>query len=213
MFTGIVEEIGIIQTLSPYPNGLKVSISARKVLEGVQLGDSIAVNGVCVTVTEFTDTSFTVDIMLETVRKTLWQFAASGDRVHLERAMTLSKPLGGHIVTGHVNGIGEIIDIKRETLHTVVTVQPPAKLLRYMVDQGSVAINGVSLTIVEVTDKYFTVSLVPHTISATTILDAKKVNLEVDILAKYVEKMLRPETAEEKKDELTVESLMEAGFY
>ena len=213
MFTGIVEEIGIIQALSPYPNGLKVSISAHKVLEGVQLGDSIAVNGVCVTVTEFTDTSFTVDIMLETVKKTLWQFAASGDRVHLERALTLSKPLGGHIVTGHVNGVGEIIDIKRETLHTVVTVQPPAKLLRYMVDQGSVAINGVSLTIVEVTDKYFTVSLVPHTISATTILDAKKVNLEVDILAKYVEKMLRPETAEEKKDELTVESLMEAGFY
>ncbi|OEF98491.1 riboflavin synthase [Desulfuribacillus alkaliarsenatis] len=194
MFTGIVEEIGNIQSIQQVKGlGKRLSIKAQVVLEDVNIGDSIAVNGICLTVTEFSKNMFSVDVMPETIEKTNLKELKSGSPVNLERAMQVGGRFGGHIVSGHIDGIATIIDKKEVANAIIYTFKPAQTLLKYMVPKGSVTIDGISLTLVDVDASSFSISLIPHT-KDVTILGSKQsgdyVNVECDMLAKYVEKLL-----------------------
>lgn len=193
MFTGIVEELGTVRGIQRGANSIRIEIAAETVLADVKLGDSIAVNGVCLTVVDFAADRFTADVMPETMRKTSLHKLQPGDRINLERALRLGDRMGGHIVSGHVDGIGTIRRMERQDIAMIVTLSCPAALLRYIIPKGSITIDGISLTVVEVTGEGFSVSLIPHTAGMTT-LGLKKagdpVNLETDIIGKYVEKLL-----------------------
>ena len=193
MFTGIIEEVGTVKQLIPGTVSYKLSVSASKVLEGTAVGDSIATNGICLTVTAIHGNSFDADVMAETVRRTSFSSLRPGSPVNLERALTLSSRLGGHIVSGHIDGTGKITDMTREDNAVWVTVACGRDLLRYMIEKGSVAIDGISLTIAYVDDECFKVSIIPHTGEETILLKKKPgdpVNLECDLIGKYVEKLL-----------------------
>jgi riboflavin synthase len=188
MFTGIIEEMGIIRSLGR--DGLEVS--AQKTLEGTQLGDSIAVEGVCLTVTKIEQNWFKVNLMPETLRRTNFGQLRPGDPVNLERALTLNSRLGGHLVQGHIDGVGKIANKRPEVDAILVNIAAPEELLRYVVEKGFIALDGASLTVTEVNSRSFGVSLVPYTQSMITLTSKRlgdEVNLEVDILAKYVEKL------------------------
>jgi riboflavin synthase len=213
MFTGIIEEIGRIRSLG---TGSLV-IGAEKVLEDVKLGDSIAVNGVCLTVTSFSKAQFTVDVMPETLRRTSLRELKIGSPVNLERALTLASRLGGHIVSGHVEGIGEIVSFVEEGNALLMKVRAASDLLRYIVARGSVALDGISLTVAQVTDSDFTVSLIPHTREVTNLGNKKvgsPINIETDVLGKYVEKMLKGSSSAPAKAQsnMTLDFLRENGF-
>ena len=208
MFTGIVEEIGIIKNTS---NGL--TITAQIVLKDLHIGDSIAVNGICLTVTSFTSNSFTVDVIGETYRRTNLSKLKIGSSVNLERAMPMNGRFGGHIVSGHIDGIGTIIDIGNEKDALWITISTDNKILKYIIEKGSVTIDGVSLTVAYIDDVKFKVSLIPHT-QSQTILHSKgigdTVNLENDIIAKYIEKLF---VNKEKKDSnIDINFLTRCGF-
>ena len=211
MFTGIIEEVGHVARIG----GGSLVIDCQKVLEDVHLGDSIAVNGVCLTVTRFDQSSFTADVMPETVRRTSLAELKKGSPVNLERALTLSSRLGGHIVSGHIDGTGEIVKFADEGNAILMTVSAGQDLLRYIVEKGSVALDGISLTVAAVTDSDFTVSLIPHTREVTN-LGSKKIgspiNIETDVLGKYVEKMLSGNPVPTQKSTLTLDFLRENGF-
>ncbi|MBM2831109.1 MAG: ribE [Dehalococcoidia bacterium] len=206
MFTGIVEEIGRVKAMSP--KGL--TISARKALEGTKLGDSVAVNGVCLTVTRLGGSSFSVDVMPETLRRTNLGGLRSGDPVNLERALGLGDRLGGHLVQGHVDATGKLLSFTPQGDATIVAVSAPPSLMPYIVEKGFVAVDGISLTVIERDSSSFKVSLVAYT-QQNTILGTKKpgelVNLEVDILAKYVEQLLKRPASR-----ISQEFLVEHGF-
>jgi len=194
MFTGLIEEIGTLQHITRQGEALVLTIRAKKVLEGVQLGDSISVNGVCLTAIRFDGTSVAMDVMPETFRKTTLRRLVPGDKVNLERAMLATSRFGGHIVQGHVDGTGAIRS--RETVDNAVyfTIEPDdPSLFRYIIAKGSIAIDGISLTVADTTDGAFRVSIIPHTL-AETVLQHKQpgdaVNLETDIVGKYVEHLL-----------------------
>lgn len=210
MFTGIIEEVGRVARIG----GGSLLIDCQKVLEDVHLGDSIAVNGVCLTVTHFDGASFTADVMPETVRRTSLAELKKGSPVNLERALTLASRLGGHIVSGHIDGTGEIVNFADEGNAILMTVNAESALLRYIVEKGSVALDGISLTVASVTDHDFTVSLIPHTREVTN-LGSKKlgspINIETDVLGKYVEKMLGGSKAPTKST-MTLDFLRENGF-
>lgn len=216
MFTGIVEEVGRVRSVG---NG-HMEISAEKVTEGTAIGDSIAVNGVCLTVTAFTRGGFTADVMPVTLAHSSLGSLRAGDGVNLERALTLSSRLGGHIVSGHIDGVGRVNSVEAKENARILHIDAAPTLLRYIVPRGSVAIDGVSLTVAEVDDKGFSVSLIPHTRQATA-LDGKKagapVNIENDVIGKYVDKLLlvpsRTEKTEETpSEELTAAFLQKCGF-
>ena len=211
MFTGIIEEVGHVARIG----GGSLVIDCQKVLEDVHLGDSIAVNGVCLTVTRFDRSSFTADVMPETVRRTSLAELKKGSPVNLERALTLASRLGGHIVSGHIDGTGEIVKFADEGNAILMTISADSSLLRYIVEKGSVALDGISLTVAAVTDSDFTVSLIPHTREVTN-LGSKKVgssiNIEADVLGKYVEKMLGGNHAPTQKSTMTLDFLRENGF-
>lgn len=217
MFTGIVEQIGTVKSVAKGAKSASITFSADEVLKGTKIGDSIAVNGVCLTVTELTDKTFTVDVMHETFNRTSLANLVSGKHVNLERAMPADGRFGGHIVSGHIDGTGKIASIKRDDNAVWVEVLADDKILRYIVEKGSVAIDGVSLTVAKVTNKTFSVSLIPHTMKQT-ILHEKRVsdivNLENDIIGKYVEKMLQNNQADkqENKSKITKEFLLRNGF-
>ena len=193
MFTGIIEELGTIKEIPSAGGSGVISIAASKVLEGTKIGDSIAVNGICLTVTGLSPDGFTADVMPETVRRTSLSILKRGSYVNLERAMAADGRFGGHIVSGHIDGTGTIKELKKEKNATWVTVSAPVHILRLIVEKGSIAIDGISLTVAGVDDTSFKVSVIPHT-SAETTLTLKKagdpVNLETDIVGKYVEKLL-----------------------
>lgn len=193
MFTGIVEELGTVAGVEDLGDAIRLTIRATTVLEGTGLGDSIAVNGCCLTVAERGTDTWVADVMQETLDKTSLEGIGPGDRVNLERAVTAEKRLGGHIVQGHVDGVGTILSRTPSEHWELVEVSVPAGLTRYVVDKGSITIDGVSLTVVEAGADRLTVSLIPETL-ARTVLGAKPVgapvNLEVDIIAKHVEKLL-----------------------
>ena len=199
MFTGIVEELGTVAAVADQGDAIRLSIRATTVLEGTGLGDSIAVNGCCLTVTEHDGEVWTADVMQETLDKTSLAGVQPGDRVNLERAVTADKRLGGHIVQGHVDGVGEIVSRTPSEHWEVVEIAMPTELSRYLVDKGSITVDGVSLTVVEAGDDRFTVSLIPETLARTTLgtrQPGDRVNLEVDVIAKYVERLL-PYTREQ----------------
>ena len=205
MFTGIVEEVGTVRAAPPG----RLTIVAQKVLEDTKLGDSIAVNGACLTVVELSRDSFSVDVMPETLRRTNLGLLRPGDGVNLERPLAVGGRLGGHFVEGHVDGVGKVISATRENEAILVRYEAPSEIMRYVVEKGFIAVDGVSLTVVEYNTNSFRVSLVTYTIE-NTILGQRRpgdvVNLEVDIIAKYVERL------REGGSRITMEFLAEHGF-
>ena len=193
MFTGIVEEVGQVQSIRREPANAVLTIAASKVLEDVHLGDSIAVCGVCLTVTSFTSNAFTADVMHETLNRSSLGALKPGSPVNLERAMPANGRFGGHIVSGHIDGTGRITRIRPDGNAVWYTISATPSLLRYIVEKGSIAIDGISLTVAQVTGRDFSVSIIPHTQGQTT-LSARRfgdtVNLETDCIGKYVEKLL-----------------------
>jgi riboflavin synthase len=193
MFTGIIEEVGTIDKIQKGARSAKIFIKGKVVLEGLKLGDSISVNGVCLTVTGFDSSGFNADIMQETLSRSSLGRLYSGSLVNLERAMAANGRFGGHIVSGHIDGVGVIRSIVRDDNAYWFKIRTTPKILRYIIEKGSIAIDGISLTVAEVTGDDFSVSVIPHTMERTTF-SAKKVgdtlNLENDCIGKYVEKLL-----------------------
>ncbi|CAN5437725.1 riboflavin synthase [soil metagenome] len=193
MFTGIVEELGTVTAIDDLTDAIRLSISAHTVLDGTGLGDSISVNGCCLTVVSIEGATWTADVMKESLDKTSMDKIHPGDRVNLERAVTADKRLGGHIVQGHVDGVGHVVRREPSEHWEFVEISLPPGLAKYLVDKGSITVDGVSLTVVEAGPSSFTISLIPETLARTTLgrrALGDRVNLEVDILAKHVEKLL-----------------------
>ncbi|GLX23648.1 riboflavin synthase [Streptomyces lavendulae] len=193
MFTGIVEELGEVTAVEQLAEASRFRLRGPVVTEGAKHGDSIAVNGVCLTVVETEDGEFTADVMQETLNRSSLGALAAGSRVNLERPMALGGRLGGHLVQGHVDGTGRIISRTPSEHWEIVKVSLPENLARYVVEKGSITVDGVSLTVVEAAADYFTISLIPTTLALTTLgikQSGDPVNLEVDVLAKYVERLL-----------------------
>jgi len=216
VFTGIVEELGIVRTLLLLPESGQLTLEGIKVLNGTQIGDSIAVNGVCLTVIRQTEREFTVDVMAETLAKTNLAELKNGSRVNLERALQLQTRLGGHLVSGHIDGVGNIRRITPWGIAQVYEISAPPTLLSYMLPKGSIAIDGISLTVIDVESEYFTVSLIPHTFEQTTLgfkgIGAS-VNLETDLIGKYVARFMGMTTPSSKnKPDLSLGFLTEHGF-
>ena len=194
MFTGIVEELGRVAAIQELPdNAIRITIEGPTVLSDANLGDSICVNGVCLTVAQQDGDEFTADVMSETINRTTIGDLIAGAQVNLERPVTLSTRLGGHLVQGHVDAVGTVSAREHSENWDVVTITPPKDLLKYVVEKGSITIDGTSLTVSAVTDSTFSVSLIPATLEKTTLgirQIGDRVNLEVDVLAKYVEKLV-----------------------
>lgn len=219
MFTGIIEDIGDIKSIKHEGDSAVLVIHSSKIMDDVKLGDSIAVNGVCLTARSISGNEFTADVMAETLRRSSLGALKPGSKVNLERAMQLGGRFGGHIVSGHIDGTGTIVSMKREANAVWVEISADSKILKLIIEKGSIAIDGISLTVAYVDDKVFKVSVIPHTASETTLLMKKVgdiVNLENDTIGKYVEKLLQPfnEQSSRKNDKKSVsfETLIESGF-
>lgn len=219
MFTGIVEEVGRVSSIKNSTNSAILTIEAEKVLEESKIGDSISVNGVCLTVTDISSKSFSADIMHESLKRSSLGELKKGSRVNLERALKLSTRLGGHIVSGHIDGVGKIKSIKKDDNAVWYCIEANEKILKYIIEKGSVAIDGISLTVAEENDKDFSVSVIPHTRAASNLSEKKigsRVNIENDCIAKYVEKLLHLEgdISKEKSKESNIDMkfLIENGF-
>ncbi len=214
MFTGIVEEVGTISGIRRGAHSAVLTIACEKVLEGTKIGDSIAVNGICLTVTSLAAGSFTADVMHETLNRSSLAQCTSGSHVNLERAMAADGRFGGHIVSGHVDGTGCVTRLRRDDTAIWYTVACEPALLRYIVEKGSITIDGISLTVADVTEHDFSISAIPHTVAQTVLRERHEgdtVNLECDIIGKYVEKLLKPADTPAKSS-ITREFLAEYGF-
>ncbi|MFC4767299.1 riboflavin synthase [Effusibacillus consociatus] len=216
MFTGIIEEVGRVASIRPSGNAIQLSIQAAKVVSDVQLGDSIAVNGVCLTVTRFTANGFDADVVPETMRRTSLRTLQPGSPVNLERAMQMGGRFGGHMVSGHIDGIGRIISFSREDNAKVIGIETVPEIMKYIVPKGSITIDGISLTVMDREANSFRVSIIPHTEQMTN-LGSKKigdpVNLECDMIGKYVEQLLEIRFGADKKQAgLSLEYLKQHGF-
>ena len=214
MFTGIVEEIGTVRQIKKGKHSAVLTISAGDVLDGTKTGDSIAVNGICLTVTAVLPGAFMADVMHETLNRSALIGLSAGSPVNLERAMQANGRFGGHIA-GHVDGTGKIVKIERDDTAVWFTIQTKPELMRYIVEKGSVAIDGISLTVAKITESDFSVSAIPHTVKQTVLQEKRKgdlVNLETDIIGKYVEKLLSPALEEQKESKITKEFLTNCGF-
>jgi riboflavin synthase len=210
MFTGIIEEKGIVKNIRAGGRSSRIVISASKIPADLKIGDSINTDGVCLTVTEFSPTSFTVDVMPETMLRSTFGKLKPGSHVNLERALLLSDRLGGHLVNGHIDGTGIISRIRKDENAVWLSITAENPILRYIVEKGSVAIDGISLTVVNVDRHSFEVSVIPHTQAETTILTKKTgnaVNIECDIIGKYVEKLGSP-----GKEIIDIDFLAQNGF-
>ncbi|MEV2870461.1 riboflavin synthase [Paenibacillus larvae] len=220
MFTGIIEEIGTMRRIDRQGQALILTIGAKKILEDIHLGDSIAVNGVCLTVVAFQDQEFSVDVMPETFRSTNIAKLKTGSRVNLERAMQAGGRYGGHIVQGHVDGTAVVIGKDREENAVVYRFRPlTGRLTRYIIPKGSITIDGISLTVVDTKEGTFSVSIIPHTLAETILNDkgpGDTVNIECDIIGKYIEHFLKvpdePEGSGLKPNSLSETFLTENGF-
>ncbi|MCD7826032.1 MAG: riboflavin synthase [Clostridiaceae bacterium] len=227
MFTGIIEEVGVIRSITRGNKSAVLTVEASKVLDGSKIGDSIAVNGVCLTATSISATQFCADVMPETLRRSSLGSLSRGSLVNLERAMAADGRFGGHIVSGHIDGTGQIAVCRPEDTAVWVEIKTPPEILKYIVQKGSVAIDGISLTVAALSDTGFAVSLIPHTGSETALLQKKPgdvVNLENDIVGKYVERLLQfgkgkeemragaPFPAGQGTTGITMEFLAENGF-
>jgi len=215
MFTGLIEEIGRVDSIIKSTKSARITIKAGKVLEDVKLGDSICTNGVCLTVTYFDSEKFTVDAMAETMRRSNLGSLSKGDEVNLERALRLSDRLGGHIVSGHIDGVGKIESYIREDNAVWITISTQPGLLKYIVQKGSITLDGVSLTVAYIDDEKFKVSIIPHTKDATTLLHKNvrtMVNLECDMIGKYIEKLIKYEDEPSVKKGIDIDFLNRHGF-
>ena len=217
IFTGIIEELGVVKSIAINGASGCITIKAKKVLEGTQLGDSIAVNGTCLTVTSINSDGFSADVMAETVKRTSLSQVGKGDLVNLERAMILNGRFGGHIVSGHIDGTGTITKYTKEENAIWVTINAPDEILDLIVEKGSICIDGISLTVATVSDQDFQVSIIPHTAKETTLIHKKVgslVNLENDIVGKYIKKLMENNQEEQAKKAsgLTMEMLEEYGL-
>jgi len=214
MFTGIIEETGIVMEIKKGTQSF-LKVKASIIFSDIHIGDSIAVNGVCLTVTEYSDNIFTADVMNETLERSSLGILKTGDKVNLERAMSANGRFGGHIVSGHIDGTGKIIEMKKDGIAVWYKIAASEKILHYVVEKGSIAIDGISLTIAKVDNECFSVSVIPHTAKQTVLSDKKTgdiVNLENDIVGKYVEKLIEPKLSDKRKSNITLEFLSENGF-
>lgn len=220
MFTGIIEEKGTVVSVRKGSVSSRITFSASVVLSDAHEGDSIAVNGVCLTATGISENTFTADVMAETMRRSSLGSLKSGDKVNMERAMLCGGRFGGHIVSGHIDGTGTVVSLKREENAVWVTVSADSSLLKYIVEKGSVALDGISLTVASVSEKEFKVSIIPHTGSETTLLSKRPgdiINIECDMIGKYVEKLMgfkQDSTGNqvENQSRITREMLIRNGF-
>ena len=217
MFTGIVEEIGIVKSVQ----SKVITIEANKIFDDLHLGDSVAVNGTCLTVSSFDNKIFNADVTQETLNRTNLGSLKNGSRVNLERAMTLSGRFGGHIVSGHIDGVGSIKSMKKDDNAIILTIEVPRQLMKYIVEKGSVAVDGISLTVASLTDNTFSIAVIPHTLKETVLYYKKegdKVNIENDVIGKYVERLLtfkeddKENSNDSKKSNVTMEFLLKNGF-
>ncbi|MBL8190356.1 MAG: riboflavin synthase [Acidobacteria bacterium] len=214
MFTGIIEELGTIRNIATAQDGARLQVSAKIVLTDAELGNSIAVNGVCLTVVEQAADWFAADVSAETLRRTSLKQARIGSRVNLERAMSATSRFGGHIVQGHVDGTGELLEAKAVGKSWTVRIGFPSELARYIVEKGSITVDGISLTVAALGTNWLEIAVIPHTWEMTnlsTLARGAAVNLEVDIIAKYVERMIGA-YAVPSKETLTLETLTELGY-
>jgi len=214
MFTGIIEEIAKIDKTKPIAGGLSIKIEAKKILNDISVNDSICIDGVCLTVTNFDNSGFWVDAVGATLEKSTFAFINSSSYVNLERSVRLNDRLGGHLVQGHVNGIGTISEIQKLGENYLLKIIIPENLERYLIKEGSIAINGISLTIAELNRNEISLSIIPHTWQNTNLKDKKindKVNIEIDVLAKYVEKLLTKNNSTSEKN-ITESWLKELGY-
>lgn len=217
MFTGIVEEIGVVEKIQKGRYSAVLTILADKVLEDSKVGDSIAVNGICLTVTSIKSGRFTADVMHETLNRSSLSNIRNGSHVNLERAMQANGRFGGHIVSGHVDGVGRVMRIRKDDTAIWYTIKADLKVMRYIVEKGSVTIDGISLTVAEASQDYFSISAIPHTVAQTVLKDRREgdaVNLETDVIGKYVEKLLSTDDLEpgNGKSSITKEFLDHYGF-
>lgn len=217
MFTGIVEEIGVVEKIQKGRYSAVLTILADKVLEDSKVGDSIAVNGICLTVTSIKSGRFTADVMHETLNRSSLSNIRNGSHVNLERAMQANGRFGGHIVSGHVDGVGRVMRIRKDDTAIWYTIKADLKVMRYIVEKGSVTIDGISLTVAEASQDYFSISAIPHTVAQTVLKDRREgdaVNLETDVIGKYVEKLLATDDPEpgNGKSSITKEFLDRYGF-
>jgi len=211
MFTGIIEEMGAVKALKREAGAARLALSASKVLEGTVIGDSICVNGVCLTVVDLGTDDFSADVAVETLKVTNLGDLKSGSRVNLERALQLSARIGGHLVSGHVDAVGRVREKREEGNGWRIFIDAPDTVLRYVIKKGSIAIDGISLTVADVDRKGFSIAMIPHTAKLTTLgykSAGDSVNLESDIIGKYVERLLpgHPETG------VSLEALKKSGF-
>lgn len=215
MFTGIVEEIGQVEGIQRGRQSAVLTIRAKTVLEGSKLGDSIAVNGVCLTVTSLLSDRFSADVMHETLDRSSLAGLRRGSAVNLERAMAADGRFGGHIVAGHIDGTGRITQIRKDDNAIWYTIQASPQILRYIVEKGSIAVDGISLTVARVDTDCFAISAIPHTVAQTVLRERNEgdlVNLENDIIGKYVEKLLTPAPESQASGGITLDFLARHGF-
>lgn len=215
MFTGLIEECGQISKLNRSGNGTQLTIESNLPVDELQIGDSVAVNGACLTVVAKSKRSFTADMSPETFERTTFRNLVQGSRVNLERALRVGDRLGGHIVTGHVDTVGIVQSIRNEHNARIIEVEVPSDYIRYFVPKGSVAIDGISLTVNTIEKNLFSVSIIPHTLAATTLVDCQQghsVNIETDILGKYVERFLDVGNRTGKDSKMSSEFLAKHGF-
>ncbi len=209
-----MEEIGTVRGISKGEKSVRLTVECSDILDGTLLGDSISVNGVCLTVTAMKGSCFDADVMPETVRATNLKYLKPGDAVNLERALSPMRRFGGHIVSGHIDGTGTIYEIRKEDNAVWITIEAEDEILKYIIHKGSIAVDGISLTVQHVDERAFKIAIIPHTRDYTTLPDRKvgyKVNLECDIIGKYVEKLISRENKSSKSD-VTLEYLLENGF-
>lgn len=217
MFTGIIEEIGVLNSITLGNELGVIEVKCSKVLEETKLGDSIATNGVCLTVKEKNENSFKADVMGETLKKSNLGSLKPGDEVNLERALKINDRVGGHIVSGHIDGVGKIVSIEEKYNGTWFTISTSQEILNYIIYKGSIGIDGISLTVAYVDDKIFKVSVIPHTLKNTILANKKiesKVNLECDLIGKYIEKFIAKREANNNKEKsnITMDFLAQNGF-
>ncbi|TDT61351.1 riboflavin synthase [Fonticella tunisiensis] len=215
MFTGLVEEVGVVESVIKSSKSAVIKIKAKKVLEGVKIGDSISTNGVCLTVTDFDSSSFTVDVMAETMKRSNLKNLMRGSRVNLERALKVGDRIGGHLVSGHIDGVGVIKNFEEEDNALWISIAAPQDILKYVVYKGSISIDGVSLTAAYVDCDMFKVSIIPHTKAVTTLIEKNigdEVNLECDMIGKYVERFLLFKEPSNAKKDIDIDFLSEHGF-
>lgn len=215
MFTGIIEEIGTVRRIQKGRYSAVLTIQASKVLEQTKIGDSIGVNGICLTVTELSEGYFQADVMHETLNRSSLSQITSGSHVNLERAMPADGRFGGHIVAGHVDGVGKILSTRRDDTAVWYMIEAETPVMRYIVEKGSVTVDGISLTVAQVWENRFSVSVIPHTQEHTVLKERTEgdfVNLETDIIGKYVEKLLQPAKEPRKESKITKEFLAKYGY-